>query len=192
MAPFAASVHAAGRDHGVAVGLLRNRVRGWNAPQLDPVTDARWALATIARRYGNVPVVVIGHSMGGRVALRIADDDRVVAVAALAPWTTDKEWVSPVRDVRVLIAHGLDDTITSPAASLRYAERACDVADVVRCELAGEGHAMVRRARTWTRLVRDFALDAAGVAPQSRAARSGEPWPVAAAATGDRRLRVPL
>ena len=82
-----------GVAHGVAVWLLCYRYRGWNRPDLDPVADARWALAEIRRAHPGVPVALVGHSMGGRVALRVADEPGVVAVCALAPWTTAKDHV---------------------------------------------------------------------------------------------------
>lgn len=181
---FALAVHAAGRPHGLEVCVLRNRVRGWNKPALDPVQDARWALADVQRRRPGLPVVLVGHSMGGRVALRVADDERVVGVSALAPWTTDKDWVDPVRDVPVLIAHGLVDTITKPEDSYAYAVRASAVTDVVRFELPGESHALVRRTHTWHRLVRAFTLHVLGIPQQDAVLRAG------LARTGDERLRV--
>ncbi|MPY96977.1 MAG: alpha/beta fold hydrolase [Actinophytocola sp.] len=163
MVPFARALHRAGRADGLEVRLLRNRVRGWNKPHLHPVHDAREALAEIRRDHPDVPIVLVGHSMGGRVALRVADDPSVVAVCALAPWTTEKDWVVPVTDVRVLIAHGTQDVITVPAASLEYAQRAGAVTDVVRAEVQREGHALLRRPGIWTRLVLEFTLDAAGL-----------------------------
>ncbi len=163
MVPFARALHRAGRAHGLEVRLLRNRVRGWNKPHLHPVHDAREALAEIRRSHPDVPIVLIGHSMGGRVALRVADDPSVVAVCALAPWTTAKDWVEPVTDVRVLLAHGTQDAITSPESSYDYAQRADRVTDVVRAEVQREGHALLRRPGIWTRLVVEFTLDAAGL-----------------------------
>ncbi|GAA5123252.1 alpha/beta hydrolase [Haloechinothrix salitolerans] len=168
MVPFARALHRAGRTHGLEVRLVRNRVRGWNKPHLHPVHDARDALAEIRRDHPDVPVVLIGHSMGGRVALRVADDPNVVAVCALAPWTTEKDWVEPVADVRVLIAHGTQDAITSPEASHEYARRADHVTDVVRAEVRREGHALLRRPGIWTRLILEFTLDAAGIETRNR------------------------
>ena len=36
--------------------------------------------------YPGVPIALVGHSMGGRVALHLAGEADVVVVAALAPW----------------------------------------------------------------------------------------------------------
>lgn len=163
MLPFACSLSNAGRRHGLTVGLLRNRVRGWNKPSLHPVEDARWALEQLNVRYPDVPVVLVGHSMGGRVALRIADDPRVVGVAALAPWTTEKDRVDPVTGIRVLIAHPVHDIVVAAQTSLEYAVRAAEVAEVVRFEVEREGHALLRRPRTWHRLVRGFAFEMLGL-----------------------------
>lgn len=161
MVPFARALATAYGRHGLEVRLLRNRVRGWNEPTLHAVRDARWALGHLRAERPGLPVFLLGHSMGGRVALRVADDPAVTGVCALAPWTPDDEPVEPVRDRTVLIAHGTDDRTTSPTASYRYARRARGVARrLARVELADEGHAMVRRPAVWTRLVLDAAARA--------------------------------
>jgi dienelactone hydrolase len=161
MLPFAYDLRRTGRAHGIGVWLLRYRYRGWNKPDLDPVADARWALRRIRQDHPGVPVVLVGHSMGGRVALRVADEPEVVAVCALAPWTTEKDHVDQLAGRAVLIAHGELDTVTRPADSRAYAERAALVnAGVRHLVIAGERHAMLRRRRDWTLLVRRFVLDA--------------------------------
>lgn len=164
MLPFARDLRWAGRHAGVAVWMVRNRYRGWNRPDLDAVADARWALAEVRRAHPNVPVVLVGHSMGGRVALRIADDPAVVGVCALAPWTTEKDHVDQLIGRTVLIAHGDQDTMTTPALSHAYAVRAKAVTDAVcRFDVRGEGHSMLRRAKECRLLVRRFALGVLGV-----------------------------
>ncbi|MGH3452222.1 MAG: alpha/beta hydrolase [Haloechinothrix sp.] len=165
MIPLAWAIHRVGRPHGIEVCRLRNRVRGWNAPKLDAVRDGRWALEQIKDRHPDLPIVLVGHSMGGRVALRIADDPSVIGVCALAPWTTEKDWVSPVEGVKVLIAHGTSDVVTRAESSYEFAKRAFEVGTLARVELRGEGHSMVRRPATWHRLVRAFVLDAFGFGP---------------------------
>ena len=116
MVPFARDLRRAGRGAGVAVWLMCNRYRGWNQPELDPVADARWALEAIRRAHPGVPVVLVGHSMGGRVALRVADDPAIAGVCVLAPWTPAGEPVAQLADRTVLIAHGDRDRITDPGA----------------------------------------------------------------------------
>ena len=49
--------------------LLRYARRGWNGGTTrSPVPDARWALDQVRAAYGDVPVVLVGHSMGGRAS----------------------------------------------------------------------------------------------------------------------------
>ncbi|MDI5982551.1 alpha/beta hydrolase [Amycolatopsis magusensis] len=187
MVPIAKSVHLATARHGVEVRLLRNRVRGWNAPGLDAVRDARWALGAIHADHPGVPVVLVGHSMGGRVALRVADDPAVVGVCALAPWTPPSEPVAGVRDRTVLIAHGTKDLITNPADSCTFGSRAETVAArIARFEVSDEGHAMLRRSPVWTRLVCAFTLDALGLPPADGVLTGTWTRPTA------ERLRIPL
>ncbi|WP_425394076.1 alpha/beta hydrolase [Actinokineospora inagensis] len=166
MVPFAKDIARRGADHGITAWLLRNRFRGWNEPRQDPVDDARWALDEVRRVHGDVPVVLVGHSMGGRVALRVADDPSVVAVCALAPWTPRDEPVEQLADREVLIAHGALDRMTDPRLSFDFARRAKIVTDrVARFDVRGERHAMLRRADQWTRLVTGFVLGALATQP---------------------------
>lgn len=151
---------------GVAVWLLRYRHRGWNAPHLHPVADARWALDEVRARHGEVPVVLVGHSMGARAAFRVADDRSVRAVCALAPWTEVGEPVHQLAGRTVLIAHGDEERMTDPALSYSFAVRAKQVTDrVCRFDVHGDGHAMLRRAADWTDLVCRFVLGELGAEP---------------------------
>jgi pimeloyl-ACP methyl ester carboxylesterase len=187
MVPFVREIHTAAGRHGVEVWLLRNRLRGWNAPALDPVCDARWALERLRHEHPDVPVVIVGHSMGGRVALRVADDPAVAGVCALAPWTPPGEAVDPIRGKSVVLAHGTGDRITDPAASLAYARRALPLADrLVRFELRDERHAMLRRPAVWNRLVRAFTLDVLGMTAEDAVLRAAWTDPA------ENRLRIPL
>ncbi|MEU0790829.1 alpha/beta fold hydrolase [Amycolatopsis sp. NPDC005961] len=186
MVPIARALHRAGRKNGVEVRLLRNRRYGWNAPAMDPLDDARWALERIRADHPGLPVVLVGHSMGARVALRVADDPDVRGVCALAPWTPRGEPVDAVAGRSVLIVHGTRDRMTSPVESHAFAERAEGVAArVARFEIANEGHAMLRRSSVWTRLTIAFTLEvlAGGTGDELRGA-----W----AAPGPERLRIPV
>ena len=190
MVPIARALHRAGRRDGrrdgIEVRLLRNRRYGWNAPAEDPVADARWALERIRADHPGLPVVLVGHSMGARVALRVADDPAVRGVCALAPWTPRGEAVEAVAGRSVLIVHGTRDRMTSPAESHAFAQRAEDVAArVARFEITGEGHAMLRRSSVWTRLTIAFTLDL--LAGNDGGALLGA-W----AAEGPERLRIPV
>jgi pimeloyl-ACP methyl ester carboxylesterase len=156
MLPFAAIVHRDLRTDGVEVWQLRYRVRGWNRAARDPVTDVRWALARVARDHPGVPVVLVGHSMGGRTALYAAGDAAVVGVVGLAPWIERGDPHRQTAGRIVVIAHGDLDRMTDPRNSRTFAiEAAADGATVAHFVVAGEKHAMLRRAGDWHRLVRD-------------------------------------
>jgi dienelactone hydrolase len=140
----------AGRD--VAVWTLRFGVRGWNGDGAGPVADAGWALERLRTAYGDrvPPIVLAGHSMGGRTAVRVAGSDGVAGVVALAPWLPAGEPVAPAAGRRVVVAHGTGDDVTDPAASRRWVDRARAAgADVRYEEVPGDGHAMLRRAAHW-------------------------------------------
>jgi alpha-beta hydrolase superfamily lysophospholipase len=150
MLPFAWDIGRQVRRHGVAVWRLHYRYRGWNEPEASPVADARWALDEVRRRHGDVPVVLLGHSMGGRVAVRVADDMAVRNIVLLAPWLPVGEPVAPVNGRRVLILHGDRDRTTSLAESEVWAARAATASAAVRVrQIRGGEHTMLRHARLW-------------------------------------------
>jgi dienelactone hydrolase len=156
MVPFARDL---ARQRHLAVFQLRYRIRGWNAPEMSPLPDARWALERIGAAFPDVPVALVGHSMGGRVAFHVADDPAVRGVCALAPWCPPTDPVAQLAGRTVLIAHGTDDRTTDPARSKAYGERAAEVADVSFAWVQGEGHALLRKPRVWRDLVRRFVID---------------------------------
>lgn len=157
----------------IAIGMVRNRYRGWNGEAADAAADACWAIEQITARYGRIPVVLAGHSMGGRAALRAAGHEAVVGVAALAPWVPDGEPVRHLAGRTLLIMHGDLDLMTSPAQSLLFADRARAAgAAVCRLRVEGSGHTMMRRMADWNLLPAGFARALLGVEPM--------PEPVAA------------
>jgi predicted esterase len=159
MRPFARGLHRAGRGLGLAAWVVRYRYRGWNGEQASPLPDIGWALDEVRRRHGGVPVALLGHSMGGRAALRMGGDRSVRAVAAFAPWLPDGEPSGQLAGRRVLIAHGSWDRVTSPRASGRYARVARAAgAQVTWHEVGCDTHAMLLRYRTWQRLAIGFTL----------------------------------
>lgn len=147
-------------ERGVATYLLRYAVRGWNegaGPEPSPVPDARWALGELAREHPGVPVVLLGHSMGGRTSVRVADHPAVVGVVGLAPWLEPGDPVGALAGRHLLLGHGSRDKITSARATRAYAERARPVAASAEfTDLGRLGHYMLARQDTWNR----FALDA--------------------------------
>ena len=159
------------RGRGVAVWLLRNRVRGWNErPDRDPapVHDACFALAVVRSTRPGLPVVLVGHSMGGRTACVVAADHAVVGVCALAPWLPPGSPVGPLAGKVLVVAHGSADQHTSPEASRAFVTR-CRSAGTLATyiEVSGGGHALLRRLRSWNRVVAEtcttvLRLDEAG------------------------------
>ncbi|AZS89289.1 alpha/beta fold hydrolase [Streptomyces griseoviridis] len=152
MRPFVRAAAAATAGDGVFLGEVRYRVRGWNGASADPLRDTLAALDELARVAGEVPVVLVGHSMGGRAALRAASAPRVRGVLALAPWCPEGEPVEQLRDKDVVVFHGDRDRITDPRASVALVERA--VAAGARAEVTlvpGGDHAMLRHSGRWHR-----------------------------------------
>ncbi|MDF9715989.1 alpha/beta fold hydrolase [Nocardioides sp. ChNu-153] len=136
---------------GVATWLLRYTLRGWNGGA--PVADARAALRRLDAALPDVPVVLLGHSMGGRTAVHIADHPSVVGVVGLAPWFPPGEPTAALAGKWLLAAHGSRDRITSPRATRAYVERAdADGARATFRDAGPVGHYMFRRAAAWNDL----------------------------------------
>jgi len=135
---------------GHAVWLLRYGVRGWNAPAASPVADVRWALEEVRRAHGDVPVVLLGHSMGARTAVAVADDPSVTGVVALAPWLPADDPVQPLTGKHLAAAHGSTDPITSAQQTRTFVQRARQVTASAEFEDIGRvGHYMFRRIPAW-------------------------------------------
>lgn len=133
---------------GVATALLRFTVRGWNGGA--PVADARAALDLLTTEHPGVPVVLLGHSMGGRTAAHAAAHPAVTGVVALAPWFPPGEPVQALRGKRLVAGHGSRDKITSARATRAYVDRARTAgADAEFHDMGPVGHYMFRRAGRW-------------------------------------------
>jgi dienelactone hydrolase len=80
---------------------LRYRIKSWQ--QLDGcVADARAAIDAA----GASRIVLLGFSMGGAVAVRVAGDPRAEGIVGLAPWLPDRLDLASVRGKRFDILHG--------------------------------------------------------------------------------------
>jgi dienelactone hydrolase len=157
MVPFARLLHRREGERGLSVRILRYRYQGWDEPQMHPVQDAKWALTQLHDQYPDASIVLLGHSMGGRAALRVADHPAVSAVCALAPWTLADEPIHQLAGRSVLIAHGDRENTTDPRLSYWFAVRAKQLTPrVCRFDVLGDGHAMLRRARDWSELTARF------------------------------------
>ena len=155
VAQVAPALHRAGLD----VWVMRYRQVGWNATSADgpsPVRDARWALDQARERYPRPDgVVLLGHSMGGRTALAVADDPLVRGVVGLAPWFPRHEPVSPIEGKDLVALHGRADRVTSYADTEALLERAAPVASHVEMVDMGErGHTMLDGLHAWNATVR--------------------------------------
>ena len=163
--PFVAAIHRQGRDHGVAVWKVRYRYRGWNGAAQSPAQDARWALDEVRRRHGDVPVVLMGHSMGGRTAVHVLGDPSVSGMVAFGPWLPH-EPVDGAAGKKVLIAHPTRDRWTSPRQSYAWAQAARPFAQsVTYVRVRATGHFMLWNAGFWTDLAVGFTLTWLGVTP---------------------------
>lgn len=159
--------HLGGRlaDDDIGVALLRYRVKGWNAgagPLPSPVPDARWALDALAQRHG-VPVAILGHSMGARTGVAVADHPSVRGVVALAPWLPPEDSVTPLAGKILHAAHGSRDKITSAKATRRFVDRASAVAaEATFTDMGPVGHYLLSRVNAWHDVAADGVLDVLG------------------------------
>ncbi|MEU7131986.1 alpha/beta hydrolase [Streptomyces sp. NPDC046261] len=191
--PLARRLSRAGADEGLVVHVVRYRHRGWNGSAAHPVRDALWAADEVVRRYGDVPICLVGTGMGARAALRAAGHPAVAAVLALAPWLPEPEAVldpEPVRQLsgrQVMLVHGTNDERTDPDLSYRLAERAKKVnRDVCRFEVHSDGHALRQHRTEVLALAADFLRGALFGHPYAR------PVADALAAPPPLGLRMPL
>jgi len=142
---------------GVDVRQVQYRLRGWNSPRMDPVADAREVLDDVRQRFEPERIVLVGHSMGGRVAAHLAAGGGVGAVVALAPWWEGQDGDLIPAGTRLLVVHGTADITTDPAGSRAGTGRARRRGlDAEWVGLEGVGHHMVRRWRDWHRLTTEF------------------------------------
>lgn len=146
MVPVAHRLERVGRGR-LAVLRLLNSVRGWDT-QRTPVDDVRWALEQVRERFGDeVPVALVGHSLGGRAALLSADAAQVSSVVALAPWLHASERMPRAVGRQVLFVHGDGDRIARIGPARSAARRMAATADVGFLTVRGGTHAMLRHHR---------------------------------------------
>ncbi|MFF5785383.1 alpha/beta hydrolase [Streptomyces sp. NPDC012693] len=193
MLPLGRALVRAGRSEGLVAHVVRYRGRGWNGADANLAEDASWAVSEAVRRYGDVPVCLVGHGLGARAALRAAGHGAVGAVLALAPWlpeddvAAEPEAVRQLVGRRVLLVHGTNDARTDPELSFRYAERAKKAnRDTCRFEVHSDGHALRQYADEVRALAADFVLGALFARPVAR------PVTDAMAAPPPLGLRMPL
>ncbi len=183
----------AGREDGLATHVVHYRLRGWNGSEANLAQDAAWAVDEVVRRYGDVPVCLVGLGMGGRAGLRAGGHEAVNSVVALAPWLPAEDVAAPPEPVKqlagrqVLIVHGTHDGRTDPELSFRLAARAKKAnRDVCRFEVHADGHGLTQYRDEVLALAEDFVMGAVFGRPVSRPVRD------ALAAPPPLGLRMPL
>lgn len=155
----------AGREEGLAAHVVHYRYRGWNGAEAHLAQDADWATEEVVRRYGDVPVCLVGVDMGARAALHAGGHEAVNSVLAIAPWLPEEDVAAPPEPVkqlagrRVLVVHGTNDARTDPELSFRLAARAKKAnRDVCRFEVHSDGHALRQHRDEVHALAEDFVL----------------------------------
>ncbi|MGW8982342.1 alpha/beta fold hydrolase [Streptomyces parvus] len=156
MRPFVRAVERAARAAGgdVLVTPVRYGHRGWNGDRADPFHDAVAALDALREQAGDdLPVVLLGHSMGARAALRAAGHPLVRGVVGLAPWCPPEDPVAQLAGRDIVLVHSDRDRLTSPRATRSLTARARGAgARTCMVTVRGGDHAMLRRASAWHRL----------------------------------------
>jgi dienelactone hydrolase len=157
----------AGREDGLAAHVVHYRYRGWNGSEAHLAHDASWAVDEAVRRYGDVPVCLVGIDMGGRAALHASGHEAVNSLVAIAPWLPEEDVAAPPEPVkqlvgrRVLIVHGTNDERTDPELSFRLAARAKKVnRDVCRFEVHSDRHGLQQHREEVHALAEDFVMGA--------------------------------
>ena len=154
MVPIARRIARAGRGR-LATYRLLNSYRGWDTHHT-PVRDAHWAMEQVKEKYGDVPVCLVGHSLGGRAALLSGDNDDVASVVALNPWVYPTDRVD-LRGRRVLFVHGDADRIAVPSRAQAVARALARAADVSWLTVEGGKHAMLSRGGVFEKAAADWA-----------------------------------
>jgi hypothetical protein len=192
MWPLARHLVRQGLADGVAAHVVHYRFRGWNGGHAHPAEDAEWAVGEAVRRYGDVPVCLVGMDMGARAALHAAGHPAVTSVVALSPWLPGgaEQEPEPVKQLigrRVMLVHGTQDDATEPGLSYRFAERAKKVnGTVCRFEVHSDGHSLYQHRSEVFALTADFVLASLLDRPYAR------PVADALAAPPPLGLRMPL
>lgn len=156
MIPIAKRVARAGGGR-LAVYRLLNSSRGWNT-HLTPVDDVQWALAELTELWGDdLPICLVGHSLGGRAALLAGTNPAVTAVVALNPYLYPQDGHSDLTGRRVLLVHGTEDRIARIEVAEQVAGLLARRTAVTLLRVLGGKHAMLRRHRVFDSLAAEFA-----------------------------------
>lgn len=159
MRPLTASLRNAVAHDDIEVVQAHYTQRGWNGDGSARVAEVRAVLDTITARHGDIPIVLLGHSMGGRVAARLAQDPRVSGIVALAPWWPEGEGLLVRPDQELLVVHGTADRWTSATQSREQAVAVAQRGGSAQwVPIVGGGHFMLRPLCRWHHLAVSAAL----------------------------------
>lgn len=155
MIPVARRIARTGRGR-LAVYRLLNSYRGWDTRHT-PVHDAAWAVDQVRQRYGDVPVSLVGHSLGGRASILASRLPAVRSVVALAAfvYASDADGLG-LQHRRILFVHGLRDRIAPARRAQALAERLARHNQVGFIAVRNGKHAMLAGHRTFERAAADF------------------------------------
>ncbi|WP_188944729.1 alpha/beta hydrolase [Nakamurella endophytica] len=135
-----------------AVFRLRFAEHGWNGTGAEALRDAGWALGVLRPRYPGVPIVLLGHSLGGRVAARLLGADAVAGAVLLAPWLPAGDPVEQTAGRPLVVLQGTRDTECPEPGTRAWLGAARDTgARIDQLVLPGLEHTMLRRWREWHR-----------------------------------------
>lgn len=179
MVPIARRLARAGGGR-LAVYRLLNSVRGWDT-ETTPLHDVEWALERVRADLGEVPVGLVGHSLGGRAALLAGGREGIASVVALNPWLYGTDHAD-LRGRRVLFVHGTDDRIAPLGRAETVARRLAKDAEVGFVSVHGAQHAMLGQGRVFEQAATEWVrATLLGVPPDEvrgpvRAVLAGQRW----------------
>lgn len=181
MIPVAGRVARANRH--LVVQRVLNSYRGWDTRHT-PLRDVAWAIEEVGRRFGtDLPVSLVGHSLGGRAALLASGMPSVRSVVALAPWVYPNEGRIDASGRDVLIVHGDNDRVASPAHAAAFARDLARTARVGYLTVRGGSHSMLRHHHVFDAVAAEFVRATTGGEPSDNAwsdvvaqVMAGERW----------------
>lgn len=160
MLPFARVIRRESKGS-IAPVLVHNQHGGWVASSGSGIVQARELIRRLYDEHGR-PIVLLGHSSGGWVALRAGGEDAVLGSVALAPWVAEDEPTQALVTKKVRVIHGDADTICSPVKSREFVERLQgDGGDASYRAVAGGGHALMDHPGRWHALAADAVAEVA-------------------------------
>lgn len=134
----------------VGFAEVRYRIKSWHRLDLC-IEDARAALHEVGARR----TLLVGFSMGGAVAVTVADDPAVEGVLGLAPWIPERLSLAPLEGRRLDVVHGQLDRglpglpgVTAAHSRAAFARARALGVDGTHTVIAGGLHGVAVRSRS--------------------------------------------